>query len=374
VEFDLSPEQQQIVEVARSVAASLAPGYVDRDVSGQFSWDVPRMLGKAGLLGLNVAVEAGGEGAGELMAGLVTEVIAGGDRVAGNMPVQAGTACKLLHSYGDPGLASEWLPRILAGEVTVALGLTESESGSDLASVMMTATRSGADWILNGEKTSVSLSHSQSVIVLANTPDGHALYFVPTDAAGVDKSPIRDMGVRSAGRAIMSFTDVRIPASYQIGEPGNGFRSILRSLSASRVLVCLITVGVAAKGIEDAIDWAKSRESFGKPLAARQGVTFPLMDALTEIQMSRLLCYQALWLADQGKDFRREAAMAKSWVPRAMAMACHEALLTIGHVGYSIDHPAQLRLRDVIGAELGEGTENIQKIILSRLVFGQSPS
>ena len=90
--------------------------------------------------------------------------------------------------------------------------------------------------------------------------------------------------------------------------------------------------------------------------------------------MSRLLCYQALWLADQGKDFRREAAMAKSWVPRAMAMACHEALLTIGHVGYSIDHPAQLRLRDVIGAELGEGTENIQKIILSRLVFGQSPS
>lgn len=374
VDFGLAPEHRELLEVARRVAAEIAPGYVQRDLAERFPWDLPPLLARAKLLGLNVAVEAGGQGAGELATGLVAEVLATADRQAAGIVLAASTACKLIGAGGNDELRETWLPPILAGEVTIALGLTESQSGSDLADVRTTAVASGDAWVIDGEKSSVSMSKSQAAIILARTEDGPELFLIPADAAGITFGFIADMGVRPSQRAIMNMTGVRVPLSHCLSRSAGGLRAILALLTTGRLLVCMISIGIAARALDDAVAWAKQRQTFGKMLSERQGVAFPLVDAMTEVELARLICLKGLWMADQGMDFRREAAMAKSWIPRAMTRACHESMLTFGHIGYSAEHTAQLLYRDAIGYEIGEGPENIQKILLSRLTFGKTPS
>ena len=148
---------------------------------------------------------------------------------------------------------------------------------------------------------------------------------------------------------------------------------VLDALATSKVTLAMSAVGTARAAFDDAVAWAKERETFGRPIAARQGVAFPLARHAIDIEAARLLCWRALDLADRGQPFRAEAAQVKAWVPKRMVDVCHTALLTIGHVAYSTEHPAQLRLRDVIGVEMGEGTEATQLIILCREIFGMTP-
>ena len=371
--FEVPPDYEAVLDVARRVAAKLAPNYVRNDLRGEFPADVLATLGEAGLLGLNTPEEAGGEGAGELLTGMVCEELASADFLSGVLVIQSGTACKLLHSFGDPAVAAEWLPRILAGRTTIALGLTEPQSGSDLAEITTRARMDGGDWVISGQKACVSLSGSDGIIVLAATSDGPGLFLVPRGSAGHTISRVDYMGGRASGRGIMIFDDVRVPARFRIGEPSAGIRLILRSRSSSRLLACLVAVGAARTAVGDAVTWAKERETFGAPLATRQGVAFPLVDAWTDIELARLMCHKGLWKADRSLDFRQEAAMAKSWIPARMVAACHEALIIFGHLGYSREHPSQLRLRDVIGTEIGEGATNIQRILLARQLLGVTP-
>jgi cyclohexanecarboxyl-CoA dehydrogenase len=140
------------------------------------------------------------------------------------------------------------------------------------------------------------------------------------------------------------------------------------------VLVCCVCLGVAEAALAEAVAWAQERVTFGAPLATRQGIAFPAADLATQLEAARLLAQKALWKADLGCDFRREAAMAKAWIPRLASTVCHEAILTIGHVAYSREHPAQLRLRDVLATELGEGPANTQRMIVARDLFGVTPS
>jgi cyclohexanecarboxyl-CoA dehydrogenase len=371
--FDVPQEYEAVLQVARKVAARLAPDYVQNDLRGEFRADVLATLGEAGLLGLNTPEDAGGEGAGELLTGMVCEELASADFLSGVLVIQSGTACKLLHHFGDPEVAAEWLPRILAGRTTIALALTEPQSGSDLAEITTRARMDGSDWVISGEKSCVSLSGSEGIIVLARTPDGPSLFLVPAGSGGHTISKVDYLGGRASGRGIMIFDDVRVPARLRIGEPNAGIRLILRSLSSSRLLACLVAIGAASAAVDDAVTWAKERRTFGAPLATRQGVAFPLVDAWTDIELARLMCHKGLWKADRGLDFRREAAMAKSWIPSRMVAACHEALLIFGHVGYSREHPGQVRLRDVIGTEIGEGSANVQRILLARELLGVTP-
>ena len=152
--FEVPPDYEAVLDVARRVAAKLAPNYVRNDLRGEFPADVLATLGEAGLLGLNTPEEAGGEGAGELLTGMVCEELASADFLSGVLVIQSGTACKLLHSFGDPAVAAEWLPRILAGRTTIALGLTEPQSGSDLAEITTRARMDGGDWVISGQKAS----------------------------------------------------------------------------------------------------------------------------------------------------------------------------------------------------------------------------
>jgi cyclohexanecarboxyl-CoA dehydrogenase len=384
VDFSYLPEHDELVAVARRVAAELAPGYVERDVAGTFPWPALKLLADSELLGVNVPAEAGGQGAGELAAGLVCEELGRADYAAALMIIQAGTAGKLLWRLGSDRIKEQWLRRVTTGDTTFGLALTEPATGSDISALAAAATPteagSGAGgcpppgWAIRGEKSSMSFSESQMAFVLARTEGGPGMFVVPLDASGVTVAPFDDMGSRPIGRAVVTFDDVVVPADAMLGVPGAGVKFALGSLASSKVLVCCVCLGVAEAALAEAVAWARERVTFGAPLATRQGIAFPAADLATQLEAARLLAYKALWKADRGEDFRREAAMAKAWIPRLASTVCHEAILTIGHVAYSREHPAQLRLRDVLATELGEGPANTQRMIVARDLFGVTPS
>ncbi|HMC80549.1 MAG TPA: acyl-CoA dehydrogenase family protein, partial [Acidimicrobiia bacterium] len=364
--------------VARRVAAELAPGYVERDRAGAFPWETLKLLADSGLLAVHVPAEAGGQGAGELAAGLVCEELGEADYTTALMVIQAGTAGKMLWRLGSERVKAQWLPRVTTGDTTFGLALTEPGTGSDISALAATAkpvaSASGDGFAIRGEKSSMSFSDSQVAFVLAKTEAGPALFVVPLDAPGVTVAPFDDMGSRPLGRAVVTFDDVVVPADAMLGTPGAGVRTALGSLASSKVLVCCVCLGVAEAALAEAVAWAKERVTFGAPLATRQGIAFPAADLATQLEAARLLAQKALWKADRGDDFRREAAMAKAWIPRLASTVCHEAILTIGHVAYSREHTAQLRLRDVLATELGEGPANTQRMIVARDLFGVTPS
>lgn len=385
MDFTHLPEHDELVSVARRVAAELAPGYVERDRAGTFPWETLKLLADSGLLGVHVPAEAGGQGAGELAAGLVCEELGRADYATALMIIQAGTAGKMLWRLGSDRVKEQWLARVTTGDTTFGLALTEPGTGSDISALAATATplpdgSSGVGgcppggWSLRGEKSSMSFSESQMAFVLARTEGGPALFVVPLDAPGVTVAPFDDMGSRPLGRAVVTFDDVIVPADAMLGAPGAGVKFALGSLASSKVLVCCVCLGVAEAALAEAVDWAKERVTFGAPLATRQGITFPAADLATQLEAARLLAHKALWKADVGSDFRREAAMAKAWIPRLASDVCHETILIIGHVAYSREHPAQVRLRDVLATELGEGPANTQRMIVARDLFGVTPS
>ncbi|MDQ1503286.1 MAG: cyclohexanecarboxyl-CoA dehydrogenase [Actinomycetota bacterium] len=374
MDFTLLPEHEALVAVARRVAGELAPGYVERDRAGAFPWETLKLLADSGLLGVPVPAEAGGQGAGELAAGLVCEELGKADYTTALMVIQAGTAGKMLWRLGSERVKEQWLPRVTTGDTTFGLALTEPGTGSDISALAATAKPAGDGFSIRGEKSSMSFSESQMAFVLARTEDGPALFVVPLDARGVTVAPFDDMGSRPLGRAVVTFDDVTVPADAMLGTPGAGVKFALGSLASSKVLVGCVCLGVAGAALAEAVAWAKERVTFGAPLATRQGIAFPAADLATQLEAARLLAHKALWKADRGDDFRREAAMAKAWIPRLASTVCHEAILTIGHVAYSREHPAQLRLRDVLATELGEGPANTQRMIVARDLFGVTPS
>jgi cyclohexanecarboxyl-CoA dehydrogenase len=375
MDFAHLPEHEELVSVARRVAGELAPGYVERDRAGVFPWETLKLLADSGLLGVHVPAEAGGQGAGELAAGLVCEELGKADYTTALMVIQAGTAGKMVWRLGSDRVKAEWLPRVTTGDTTFGLALTEPGTGSDISALAATAKPTGGDgFALRGEKSSMSFSESQVAFVLAKTEGGPALFVVPLDAPGVTVAPFDDMGSRPLGRAVVTFDDVVVPADAMLGSPGAGVKTALTSLASSKVLVCCVCLGVAEAALAEAVAWARERVTFGAPLATRQGIAFPAADLATQLEAARLLAHKALWLADRGDDFRRPAAMAKAWIPRLASTVCHEAILTIGHGAYSREHPAQLRLRDVLATELGEGPANTQRMIVARDLFGVTPS
>ena len=296
-------------------------------MAGTFPWETLKLLADSGLLGVHVPAEAGGQGAGELAAGLVCEELGRADYTTALMIIQAGTAGKMLWRLGSDRMKEQWLPRVTTGDTTFGLALTEPGTGSDISALAATAKPSGDGWAIRGEKSSMSFSESQMAFVLAKTEGGPALFVVPLDAPGVTVAPFDDMGSRPLGRAVVTFDDVVVPADAMLGTPGAGVKFALGSLASSKVLVCCVCLGVAEAALAEAVAWAKERVTFGAPLATRQGIAFPAADLATQLEAARLLAQKALWKADLGSDFRREAAMAKAWIPRLASTVCHEAIL-----------------------------------------------
>nr|WP_281378479.1 acyl-CoA dehydrogenase family protein [Gordonia humi] len=255
--------------------------------------------------------------------------------------------------------------------------ITEPEHGTDAAALGLKAVPTDDGWRLSGEKTSITLGMAADrAVVLARTGGagarGVSAFWVDLTDPGVTRSPFDDLGSRAIGRASVHFDDVHVTSGDLIGQEGGGFVSVMQGFDYSRAIIGLLCLGAAQQSLDEAIAWARDRQAFGQPIGRFQGVSFPLAEHATYITGARHVCYEALWRKDNDVEHSAEAAMAKFWAPKLSADVIHQCLLTLGHVGYSTEHKVGQRLRDVIGLEIGDGTAQVSKLVISRSLLGRT--
>jgi cyclohexanecarboxyl-CoA dehydrogenase len=334
-------------------------------------------MGELGLLGLRMPAAYGGQEADFTTFGIAMEEIGRGDFSCTYGLQLAGLAGEILGKSGTEVIKTRWLPPTARGETVVALALTEPGAGSDAANLACRAERDGDGYVITGEKSGISLGMAaQAAIVFARTdPAGRArgvtAFLVPLDLPGVSRSPLRDMGTRAIGRAVLAFDHVRLPPSHRLGEEGTGFYQVMQGFDYNRIGIALACLGVAQQSLEETMVYVKERRAFGQPLARFEGVSFPIAEAATHVEACRWLCYRALWLADQRRPHTKESAMTKWWGPRLAVETIHQCLLLHGHYGYTDELPFEQRMRDVIGLEIGDGAAEVMKMVVARELLGR---
>jgi cyclohexanecarboxyl-CoA dehydrogenase len=378
MDFALSAEQEELVKALRAFARrELAPRSRDWDRTGEFPWPTWRQMGELGLLGLRIPAAYGGQESDYMTFGLAMEEIARGDFGCTYGIQLAGLAGEIVGATGSDEVKSRWLPPTARGEEVVALALTEPGVGSDAAHLACRAERDGDSYLITGEKSGISLAMAaQSAVLFARTgtssgAKGVTAFLVPLNVPGVSRSPLRDMGSHSVGRAVLSFDHVRVPVSYRLGDEGQGFYQVMRGFDYNRVGIALASLGVAQISLEETMSYVKERRAFGKPLATFEGISFRIAEMATHIEACRGLCYRAMWLADQGLPHSKESAMTKWWGPKLAVETIHQCLLFHGHYGYTDELPFEQRMRDVIGLEIGDGTAEVMKTIVVRELMGR---
>lgn len=379
MDFDFTQDQRAMRETAERFAAErLAPGYQQRERTGTTDRELMAEMGTLGLLCPEIGVEYGGAGLDSVSAGLITEALCGADLNVGYLQVLGALAGIILTEHGDRDLALEVVPEICAGRRLVALGLTEPGGGSDAANLQLKAAKVDGGWKLNGEKTSISMAgHADDVVLFARTgaadsrARGVSSFLVGLNQPGVTRTTFDDLGSNSIGRGSLFFDDVFVPDRQRIGEVDQGFRQVMQGFDYSRALIGLQVIAPAAVSLAEAWQYVTERQAFGGPIARFQGVTEPLAESETWLEGVRLLCYKALWKRDQGLPHTKEAAMVKWWAPKVAFDVLHRCILTFGHFGYSKDMPHQQRLREVLGLQIGDGTAQVQKMIIAREMIGR---
>ena len=363
--------------VERFAADRIAPGFAERDQTRVLDPALMAEMGQLGLIAPELPETVGGQGASRVAAGVITEAIAAADLSMSYINLLGSLNAQILAEHGDPAVATPWLQRLTAGEVILALALTEPAGGSDAARLSMKATPSGDHYVLSGEKTSISAADQAAAAVLfarSGTPEegarGVTAFLVPLDLPGITTSRFDCHGQRAIGRGSIFFDDVRLPADHRLGGEGLGFVSVMQGFDFSRALIGLQVLAVARAALSDAWAYSTDRTAFGQPLSAFQGVSHRLAELDTQVEAARLLCYQALWAKDRGLPHTAEAAMCKWWAPKLAYDTVHECLLVFGHAGYDRGVMEQ-RLRDVLGFQIGDGTAQIMKTIIARTRVGR---
>lgn len=369
-----STEQVHIRETAARFAAEhLAPDARRFEAEGRIPEDVRKAMGELGLIGVEFAEEFGGLGLDHVTSGVVIEAIAEGDFNAAYVQLLASLCGMIIARHAPRDLAGEILPAICRGESVVALALTEPQGGSDAAALRLKAVRDGNDFVLDGEKTSISMAdQADHAVVFARTgadedrARGISAFLVDLDAPGISRTRFSDLGEKAIGRGSIFFDQVRVPADRMLGDEGAGFVQVMQGFDFSRALIGLQCLAVARVSLAETWRYVAERKAFGRPLSDNQGVTFPLAEQETYVEAARLLCYRTLAAKDAGTPHTREAAMCKWWAPKLAFEVVQQCLLLHGHAGYSEDLPFEQRLRDVLGLQIGDGTAQVMKLIIAR--------
>lgn len=377
MDFGLNEEQRGLQDAVRRFARErLAPRYKEGDRTGKLHPDVLGELASLGLLGLRIPTEHGGQGADCLAAGVAFEEVGREDINVGYVLTNTSLVSEILLRGASAEQHARWLPSIADGSTLPALCLTEPDHGSDAARLTMRATRDGDGWRLSGEKTSITFGDvADTLMVFARTSDdgarGVTAFYVDRDDRYVESSRFNDLGNHSVGRSSVHFDGLPVSDDARVGGEGEGFVRVMSGFDYSRALIGLMCVGAGQAAIDDAMQYARERETFGRPIGSFQGVSFPLVEHATYLRGARHLCYEALWLKDQGQPHAIEANMAKWWAPKVAVEAIHQSLLTYGHMGYSDEVRQEQRLRDTIGLEIGDGTAQIAKLVAARHLLGR---
>ena len=371
----LTQDQVMIRDAVRAfVSEQITPHAARWDREHHFPKDVHRGLAELGTYGVCVPAEYGGAGLDYVTLALVLEEIAAGDGGTSTaVSVNNCPVCAILMRYGNEAQKQRWLTPLAQGELLGAFCLTEPHVGSDASALRTTAKRDGDAYVIDGVKQFItSGKHGQVAIVIAVTDKaagkrGMSAFVVPTDASGYRVASLEDkLGQHSSDTAQIVFEQCRVPAENLIGEEGEGYRIALSALEGGRIGIAAQSVGMARAAFEAALDYAKQRESFGKPIFEHQAVQFRLADMATQIEVARQMVWHAAALRDAGQPCLKEAAMAKLFASEMAERVCSDAIQVHGGYGYVRDFPVERIYRDVRVCQIYEGTSDVQKILIGR--------
>lgn len=378
--FELSEEQRMWQKIVHDfVAAEVLPKAREVDETGEFNWEATSKMGPIGLLGLNIPEEFGGSGVDAVSAAIAIEELGWACGSTGlTIAAHNGLGSAPIVKYGTEEQKKRWLPLIASGKGKLgSLALTEPGAGSDIQGGVNTkAEKVGNEWIINGSKMwCTNASIAEFIITLVRTdPKGgsHSLsmIIVPTNMPGLHIGPPeKKMGLKGSPTHAVTYDGVHVPLNHLLGEEGFGLQQTLATLDGGRIGIGALSVGLAQAAFEYSLAYAKVRKAFGKPIAEQQAIQWILADAATEIEVARTMIYKAAWLKEQDRPFTKEAAIAKLFATEMGERVCRNAIQVHGGYGYSREYPVERIYRDVRLMTIGEGTSEIQRLVIARHVL-----
>jgi len=377
VDFSLSEEHKMLQTTVRDFANDkLAPVADELDRKQEFAKDNFKMMADMGLLGLGIPPEYGGSGGDELSVAIAVEELSRACAATADILDAHLCLCAApIYRFGTEEQKQKFLPALVKGEKVGAMAITESEAGSDVSNLQMTAVRDGDDYILNGTKIFITNGDVCDVVLLfANVPElgerGMTAFLVEAGMSGYSKGKKYDkLGMRAATNADQVLDDCRVPAANRLGDEGRGMRIFLELIDHGRIGIAAQAIGIIRAILERAVEYAKNRKQFGAPIASYQAIGWRLADMHTELEAARLLTYQAAWLADNEQPFRTQAAMAKLYATELAMRASTLGIQVFGGYGYMMDSPMQRYFRDAKLTEIYEGTSEVQRMVISAALF-----
>ncbi len=388
MDFDLSEEQRMWRSAVHDfVAHEVKPLAQHVDEAAEFNWEAARKMGPLGLLGLNVPEEYGGAGVDAVSAAIAIEELGWGCGSTGLvLAAHNGLGCTPIVLYGSDEVKRKFLPPAATGRAAdgspsnlAALALTEPGAGSDLKGGVLTrAHREGDQWVINGSKmwcTNASIADIIVTLVRSDPKGGShslSLILVPTDTPGlVIGPPEKKMGLKGSPTHAVTYDNVRVPAAYLLGEEGQGLYQTLTVLDGGRIGIGALALGLAQAAFEEATRYAKERTTFGQSISEHQAIRWMLADMATEIQIARLMVYYAAWFKSQNRPYSKEASMAKLFATEMAERVCRNAIQIHGGYGYSREYPVERIYRDARLMTIGEGTSEMQRLVISRHILGE---
>jgi alkylation response protein AidB-like acyl-CoA dehydrogenase len=381
--FTLTEEQQQLRKEIRDFAQrEVAPNVMRWDEASEFPADVVHQMGQMGLMGIIFPVEYGGAGLGYVDYMTAIEELSAVDGSIGIIVAAHNSLCSNhIFLAGNGEQRRRYIPKLASGEWLGAWGLTEPSSGSDAAGAKTTAVKKGDKWVLNGNKTFITNGHYADVAVVIAVTDktqgthGLSAFVVEKGTPGFRPGKKENkLGLRASDTSELIFEDCEIPAENLLGNLGEGFVDSMRVLDGGRISIAALSLGIARGALEASLRYVKERKQFGKAIAEFQGVQWKLADMATELDAARLLTLRAAVLKDAGQRVTRESSMAKLYASEVAVRICDEAVQLHGGYGFIKDYPAEKFYRDVKLCTIGEGTSEIQRMVIAREILKVMPS
>jgi alkylation response protein AidB-like acyl-CoA dehydrogenase len=375
MDFNLSGSQLEVQKLARNFAQTrIAPVAMKYDESQEFPMEIAKELGEIGFLGVIFPEEYGGSNFSTMDYAIIVEEISKADPSLGlTVAAHNGLCTNHIYMFSNEELKKKYLPDLTSGKKMGAWGLTENVSGSDAGGMQTTAERKDGYYILHGSKTFITHAGvGETAVVMAVTDKskgtkGISAFILEKGFEGLSVGKKENkLGMRSSDTCELIFDNCKVPAGNLIGNEGEGYVQALKILDGGRIAIAALSVGIAQASLEHSIKYAKQRKQFGKTLAEFQGIQFKIADMATEIEAARILTYRAAKLKDDGKDFKFAASMAKYYASEIATKATNEAVQIHGGYGFIKEFPVEKLYRDVKLMTIGEGTSEVQKIVMAR--------
>jgi alkylation response protein AidB-like acyl-CoA dehydrogenase len=378
VDFDLTPEQEEFRKSVRAFAEDvIAPRAEEMDRNEELPMDIVKQMGELGLFGLPFPEEYGGQGAGFLTLCLAIEEIARIDSsMAITLEAAVGLGANPIYQFGTEEQKQQWLAPMARGEILGAFGLTEPGGGSDAEATKTTATLEGGEWVINGSKAFITNSGTPitrlatiSAVTGTDRDGGKEIsaIIVPTDTPGFEVGKdYRKLGWHASDTHELSFNDCRVPEENLLGERGRGVGHFLQILDDGRIAIAALAVGLAQGCLDESVKYAREREAFGRPIGAFQGIQFRVAEMQVRVETARLATNKAAWLKEQGRPFKTAASLAKLYATEIAVSSARDAVQIHGGYGFMEEFPVARYYRDSKVLEIGEGVNEIQRILIAR--------